>query len=212
MRSVLSPIYSGECQFWEVTAHPLSHSQWKAESRFAIKVVQWKHPGPPLASPSARPKCPSVVSLESEPHVLTWTLELPSHGKAFSMFNCWLLHNFSVYTRTQIQSIWLFYTLECLFAFLINRLTSSHHFCRSKKIWQSQRRKQKTQEWPIHLPLLQHPCSHSPARFCHFEQDNPPPWFHTWRNKMCQSEPEKQPKILRVHPTDPIANNSSGFQ
>lgn len=141
-----------------------------------------------------------------------WTLELPSHGKAFSMFNCWPLHNFSVYTRTQIQSIWLFYTLECLFAFLINRLTSSHHFCRSKKIWQSQRRKQKAQEWPIHLPLLQHPCSHSPARFCHFEQDNPPPWFRTWRNKMCQSEPEKQPKILRVHPTDPIANNSSGFQ
>lgn len=47
-----------------------------------------------------------------------------------------------------------------------------------------------------HLQPAQLPCSHNPARFCHFEQDSLLPWFGTWLNRMFPGHPEKmQQKI-----------------
>ena len=78
---------------------------------FVLRTVQLKQPHSPLTSPRSQPSI-DLLPLWAWPTYPCWSLESPSCGRAFSVFNCRPLYAPSTYVRIQTSSIWLFHTAE----------------------------------------------------------------------------------------------------
>ena len=192
VRSILPPLYKGAHGFRVVSQLEAEQDANSGLCKLSTHAIPYK----PLISAQI-----SISSLSGTwPVGPNWSLKSPSHGGPSPHLMAGLSCPFCLGKNADIEHL----SFLNIWGFMCTPHKQAHNTYHPQHCWNNLAvpTEKPGGSGASHLQPARLPCSHNPARICHFEQDSLLPWFGTWWNRMFPHHPEKkQQKIHRLHPT-----------